>query len=286
MQRRTKPGGDVIRRISLILVAIAMSSVPCVASAQLKGDPRAVSLADGLVEAIGGRNLWQRAQYLYIEEQVYSGRYPKGVRTRLYRDLVRPRLKYQQLNVKCPSFYVVGEERGWTSTDSGQTQAVTDEALRRYRDRWPQNIYVLYRRLAVADPELTLELVAEQVFAVHEGGREIGRFQLDGTHHLLRWTAPTDPGERAEDWIYGPSRKLGKVHFPDWGTRADGSYRFYYKVVRLLSQLRSDEFSEPIGNEDCPSVQSVAGSAIEAEPNSQSLHARRHNLARCLHKTG
>jgi orotate phosphoribosyltransferase len=72
MKRRSKPGGDVIRLISFTLLAIAMSSVPSVASAQLKGDPHAVALAVGLVEAIGGRDLWQRAQYLYVEEQVYS----------------------------------------------------------------------------------------------------------------------------------------------------------------------------------------------------------------------
>jgi hypothetical protein len=228
-----------MRRQRISLAIVLLLAWDAAAGATLRGDPRAVALAERLVEAIGGAALWGRARHLYIEERAFSARHPAGSRTIFHRDLAHPRLYVASGEPAAPS-YVVGTGRGWR-IDGAQATALTDEQLARYAASWPANIYVIYRRLAAGDDRLTLALESESGFSVSEDGREIGRFAVDARGHLVRWTAPN-----GEDWIYGPPRAFGPVSFPAWGTRTDGSYRFDYLRVEPSQEELPEEMFRPI----------------------------------------
>jgi len=234
-----QPNPARMRRQSICLAMLLLLAWEAAAGAALRGDPRAVALAQRLVEAIGGTALWGRARHLYIEERAFSARSPDGARTIFYRDLRRPRLYVATGEPLAPS-YVVGAGRGWR-IDGATATALTGEQLARYAANWPANIYVMYHRLAAGDDRLTLALDGENGFSVSEDGRQIGRFTLDARGHLVRWTAPN-----GEDWIYGPPRAFGPVGFPAWGTRTDGSYRFDYLRVEPSQEELPEETFRPV----------------------------------------
>lgn len=217
---------------TLLATALALAAAP--AQSALGGDPRAIALANEMLRAIGGAPLWAGARSLYIEERAYGRRSSVGVRTIFYRDLERPRLRVDELTIgRAKPSYIVGTDHGWIANDDAKLVPLTAMEREQYVRSWSRNIYVMYRRLASGDPLLTLAMAGDRQFTVHEQGEEIGVFGLDRTGHAVRWTAKAPAGGRDEDWIYGPSKRFDAVHFPDWGTRTDGSYRFYYTCVKL-----------------------------------------------------
>ena len=223
-----------MRAIAYLALTIGMAASAGRAGAELRGDPRAVALASRMVEAIGGARLWAGARHLRIEERAFSA--SRGGTTIFCRDLEQPRLSVVRVGARLDPDYVIGSKQGWAAGDGGKLESLPASSLQAFRASWPRNIYVMYHRLAKQDPRLRLAYVGELEFAAHEDGQEIGRFVLDRSGHVVRWFAKALPGRRDEDWIYGPAKDLGAVSFPDWGTRRDGSYRFYYTQVEVSDQ--------------------------------------------------
>jgi hypothetical protein len=210
----------------------------------LAGDPEAVRLLHSMIEAIGGAEIWGTARGLCIVERAYRPDQPQGELSHFHRDLVAPRLRVDRVRDQAETDFVVGSAGGWQAGTDG-LQPIGTAQWDAYRQRWPHNIYVLYRRLAAADPALSVQRQGERGFAVIEAERPIASFQLDAGAHVIRWTGPEVSGGRREDWIYGPARRFGPVSFPAWGTRTDGSYRFDYLHVELRRAPFGEELFAP-----------------------------------------
>ena len=112
---------------------------------------------------------------------------------------------------------------------------------------WHGEIYVMYRRFAVADPDLRLELEEARSFTAYsrERGNALGRFWVNAEGHLYRWRHAD-----GTEYIYGPHRQFGAISFPDWGTQVDGSWSFYYVDVRPLREPLTVSFEAPPDHTD------------------------------------
>jgi hypothetical protein len=219
---------------------------------RLAGDPEAVRLAESLVTAIGGAELWGSARGVCIVERAFPPDRPQGEAAIFHRGFDRPRLRVDRVRGRRARDFVVGADGGWRAEAPGMVPMDAAQ-LAAYRRRRPANIYVLYHRLAAADPGLTLRHAGARSFTVFEGSEQIATYQLDADGHLIRWTGPEAPGGRREDWIYGPARRFGPVSFPAWGTRTDGSYRFHYMRVALQRRPFAEEIftaTTPAGHRD------------------------------------
>jgi hypothetical protein len=207
---------------SLIPVAVVLVTF----GAQTAPAPSAA--IDRLIASMGGPDLWAKAVSLRVVEEAHSARVRGPVRTIFYRDLERPRIRYESMSRDGTSVTAIGPAGGWQQTGS-QITALPAERVAAFNGLWPKLIYTLYRRFATRDPALAYVWKNERRIGIRDHGLEIGWLELDADGHLTKWAATAQenviPGE---EWIYGPHRSFGLVQMPAWGTRVDGTYRFSY----------------------------------------------------------
>jgi hypothetical protein len=217
-------------RSALLLLLLS----PAIAHAQtrLRGDSGAVAAVERMLAAVGGRELWAGARTLFLE---YRGHVltPRAlVDTELaWRDLREPneRIDHQGDGITRARAFTTSS--GWRS-QGGATRTLTPLEHERMLAFWPRDFYTLFRRFALADPDLHVFWVTPGRVIVHSARQgEIGWFEIDSNGAPIRW-GTLDDGIALE-YVYGPLRSFGRVRFPAWGARLDGGWRWEYARVEL-----------------------------------------------------
>lgn len=195
----------------------------------IDGDKKALARVDLMLEKMGGRALWAKANSLYTMERARHPRYGDGIVASYWRDFEAPgehgELHQEGVDIE----YAWTTEDGWIERN-GEIREYSKEELRSLHDKWHQEIYTLYHELALGERELTVRNLDDDGFRViDESKRKIADFRLTPDGHLYYWTQYE--GKDARSWVYGPYRQFGNISFPDWGTSADGKWSFYYLQV-------------------------------------------------------
>jgi hypothetical protein len=232
---QTAPSGcaaaaNFTRRLAGMLAIAAL--VPASAAAQVRGETVAVAAAERLLATVGGRDDWRSARTFYVEERVYL-RSGEVAELKIWRDLQTGarRLERTTPGSSFKEWLAAGE--GWDSRD-GQRRDLPPEELAMERRGLLQEPYAVYRRLAVQDPRLRVELRDPHSLYV-----------FDGDEHLLCWFLLNDRGALVS-WanvyngainqhFYGPIVDVGDANLPKWGASPTG-FRFEYVAAKFLAE--------------------------------------------------
>jgi hypothetical protein len=226
----------------LWLVPFLVASLNQVAVAELKWDVKAVSLANELVESIGGKDLWSGIRSLHVIERSRSVR-GDGIIGEFWRDLQIPQERYTLTNRHGLVSEFWWDSRGvWQNVNGESNDSLPAELHAEVASYWAGEIYVMYHRLAKGDQSLFLKLDDDHSFTVFDkqADRRLGTFWVNDDGELYRWRH--DDGT---EYVYGPYRKFGDISFPDWGSQVDGSWSFYYVEVRWSAEEPQVSFEPP-----------------------------------------
>ncbi len=212
------------------------------ASAEMKGDEAAITLADQMVESIGGKALWSQIRSLHVIEQSRSLK-GDGIIGEFWRDLQTPRERYTLSNRDGLKVEFWWDDRGvWQFINGKQNESLPASLHSEVTNYWAGEIYVMYHRLAKEDSSLRLDKNDDNSFTAFDEklDRRVGTFWVNEDGDLYRWRH--DDGT---EYIYGPHRQFGEISFPDWGSQVDGSWSFYYVEVRWSTEEPQVSFDPP-----------------------------------------
>ena len=229
---------------SLILGVLLFSIFNVAARAELRGDPEAVALANRMIERLGGAEAWSEARSLYLEYDGWRGDISQPVMERAWRDLAEPRQRLVFESRRAEAILIVTPDVSWIEHSETGVQRQSDNTHNENLYFWNFDFYTMIRNLAAGDERLFLEFKAPQTIEIkgpNEG--DWGWFEIDQTGQPIRWGAPD--GDDTLEYIYGPVKAFGNVNFPEWGTAADGFWRFNYRVVDISKHPLEGEFSFP-----------------------------------------
>ena len=232
---------SVIAPLGFWMISLAM---PSLTHAELQGDPQATALAAEMVEALGGREAWANARWLYTAERSFHENYKLALDYQGWRDLGEPR-GWNRVDSSELSY-----EQGWTKGQgwrlrNGEFQAFSDDRLNSEVSFWPREIYIMYHRFANGDARLKLTSTGERSFSVEnaETGTALGEFKISKEGGPLVWSS--GDGEDDVTYVYGPLAEFDGVSLPAWGAQLDGSWRFNYVAARLTNEAPEVTFEPP-----------------------------------------
>ena len=219
-------------RLGMIAGFLALVQSPGEAGAQVRGEPAAVAAAERLLAVVGGRDAWRDARTFYVEELVYP-RSGEVAALKIWRDLETGDRRLERSTPSTTFKEWLGSAEGFDSRD-GQLRRMPAAELSVERRGLRQEPYAIYRRLALRDPKLRVELRDPHTLYV-----------FDGDEHLLCWFLLNDQGALVS-WanvyngainqhFYGPVVDVGDANLPKWGASATG-FRFEYVVARFLAE--------------------------------------------------
>lgn len=230
----------------LFFTTALIAATPGVALAELKGDPEAITLANQMIESIGGAEIWSNARTLYIVEHSRHPRYGDGLVAEFWRDLQVPQETFTIENERVKFAKGWTAEGGWTLRQGELVSKNKDEVSADEVDYWYGEIYVMYHRLAKGDPTIRVSMGEEerQFIAWDERNEsKLGTFWLNVDGDMYRWRH----GDESEpvEYIYGPKKQFGDISFPAWGTMFDGSWSFSYEEVKVFDTPPPVSFDPP-----------------------------------------
>ena len=204
---------------------------PGPANGQVRGDAAAVASAERLLAVVGGRTAWRDARTFYVEERVYL-RSGEVADLRIWRDLKTGNRRLERSTPSTTFKEWLGSEEGYDSRN-GRLRRMPPEEFAMERRGLRQEPYAVYRRLALRDPKLRVELRDPHTLYV-----------FDGDEHLLCWFLLNDQGALVS-WAnvyngainqhyYGPIVPVGAARLPKWGASPTG-FRFEYVGARFLT---------------------------------------------------
>jgi hypothetical protein len=214
-----------------LMIVLICTAAPV--SAALKGDTEAVVLAERIIESVGGKALWTKIKALYVIENSRSVR-SEGILGEFWRDLETPRERYILSPKTGPKYEFWWDTQAVQQTIDGVPNTKLAPGLREeVIDYWKGEIYVMYHRLAMEDPNLWLEKLEGNSFSAFDtskGRTLLGTFLVNGEGHLYRWRHAD-----STEYIYGPLKDFGDIKFPQWGTQVDGSWSFSYVEIKWFT---------------------------------------------------
>jgi hypothetical protein len=231
-------------------ICTCLATSGTVAAQGLQGDPAAIQMARRMVERTGGANTWACARSLYVVEESWVRGADRPSRDVVHRDLLHARVR-----ADFPEGPMVMTAQWAWSLENGKLDVWSDARRRQFVENWPGNFFVLLQRIAVNDERLTFRTEGARKFAVFDGDRKAAHFELTDSGAPIRWTrfSLIEPDKIYEDWIYGPLRDFGTISLPGWGARADVTFRYTYRTVRLSDRPIPDSMFPP-PPEDASSV--------------------------------
>ncbi len=228
-------------KTSLVAINTLVISFAIPAHAELQGDKEAIALADEMVAAMGGHEIWASAHWMYAEERSFSGRRKLGLDYKGWRDLRTPRGKYQVESPEISYQQSWTTEGGWRVLD-GDYETFDAERLANEVDFWPREIYTMYHRFAAGDSDLRLIHEEGRKFRVEhaETAAPLGTFTISLEGGPLIWSS----GDTDEDvtYVYGPLKSFGPIKLPAWGGQTSGGWRFNYVDAKLYHEAPPADF--------------------------------------------
>lgn len=220
-----------LRGGALFIAMTARLGVAPVA-AELQGDEAAIALADEMMAAMGGREVWAEAVWMHAKERSASLNQKNLLAYEGWRGLQIEAGRYRIENED------ITYEQAWTPEGgarilNGEYLQFDEERLAGEVDFWPREIYTLYHRFAAGDETLRLISEGERAFRVEnaETGASMGSFTISLEGGPVLWSS----GDTEDDvtYVYGPLEAFGDIKLPAWGAQTNGAWRFNYLDATL-----------------------------------------------------
>ena len=224
------------------ILSIVIFSVPVGARDDMKGDADALKVARGIVQAIGGKDVWASMRSLYVREFALTPSIPGQLVEEVWRDLEQPRERYEVRGEGLESIRVWQSSGGWWKHSRRGFRDLTREEIIEAEAFWPGDVYIMYHRLAKEDPALSVALDDDGLLQISEDGVSRGWFQVNVSGEPIRWGLGT--GTESVEYVFGPLKAFGNINFPAWGSATNASWRYWYTDV-IPSNAPADFDVEP-----------------------------------------
>ena len=222
-------------KVSTIALLAMVFPFTAPAHAALQGDEAAIALADEMVTAMGGHEIWASAHWMYAEERSYSGRQKLGLDYKGWRDFRTPQGKYEVVSAEISYKQSWTTKGGWRVLD-GEYQEFDADRLAGEINFWPREVYTMYHRFAAGDETLRLTHIEGRKFTVEDAqtGAPLGSFSVSLEGGPVIWSS----GDTDEDvtYVYGPLKSFGPIKMPAWGGQTSGGWRFNYVDAKLFHE--------------------------------------------------
>ena len=217
----------------LLMLIVDASALASDKSQGLEGDEESIAAAETLLEAVGGRAAWgSDKQFLFTVQRAYLTDSGEIAMISIWRDLDN----YTRLiRLESPSRQYseyIGTESGWRELNGSRSE-IPPDALAAERHGLTQSPYYVYRRLALRDEDLVIELADEnaRLNVASADGSSSCWFLIDGLGSPISW-GNVYRGSVNQHY-YGPLFRAGDANFPSWGAATNGAWRFEYIFARF-----------------------------------------------------
>lgn len=183
-----------------------------------------LSLADDLVEAMGGRDRWSPLLGLSVRARHFEVTVAEPYDNALFIALAEPRMRFEGRNASMSRIRAVIGNRGWRVSEVSPLAPLAPEIVKSDLEWWETHAYRNIWRLARRDPTLLPRR--------HADGR-LELYRPDGTR--LMWYRLNLAGEPvafgrfdsdATATILGPLQDVaGGIRLPTFSSSSDGTFR-------------------------------------------------------------
>lgn len=210
---------------------LCFAAVPA-AYAEMQGDEEAIALANEMITAMGGREVWANAVWMHVKERSHAPSQKRALRHEAWRGLQLQKARYLSANEDITYEQAWDTRAGWR-VRNGEYLQFDEKRHGEEVDFWHREIYTMYHRFAVGDSNLKLTLTGDRGFRVEqaETGDPLGTFTVSAEGGVLVWSS----GDSSEDvtYVYGPLKSFGEINLPEWGAQTNGGWRFKYLEAQL-----------------------------------------------------
>ncbi len=216
--------------LALLLAAAASAQTDTQASG-LSGDPEAVELAQSMVEAMGGKEIWSQLKSLHFVHRWYpSNRVDSYLEDEIL-DLTGPRSWVKMKSEIYHRIRAYSPEHNYWSLTNGSFSYGSETSLNAAMERAPYNIYRIARAVAMDESVYEIRLGESEI----PGGRQMDFYGPDGNRYgWIVVNAAAEPIMWATTqyrYIFGPMQRYGNLSVPEWAVYGNGSFR--YQMVSL-----------------------------------------------------
>lgn len=232
---------QMTRTVNAVLATMLF---PHMAMADLQGDEAAIALANRMITAMGGHEVWANAVWMHVRERSSAANQPNPIAHEAWRGLQVQQARYLSENQDVSYVQAWDLDGGWRIRD-GEFQQFDAERLGQETSFWHREIYTMYHRFAVGDPALRLISTEDNAFRIEhtQTGKPLGSFSVSAEGGVLVWSS----GDTDFDvtYVYGPLKSFGEIKLPAWGAQTNGFWRFNYLEATLHSAPMPDELMKP-----------------------------------------
>lgn len=226
--------------VAVVSFLSALIATPPAAHAEMQGDEEAIALANKMIIAMGGHQVWADAIWMHVKERSSAPSQSRILAHEAWRGLQVQQARYSSKNEDISYEQAWNLSEGWR-VRNGEYQTFDKARHEEEISFWHREIYTMYHRFAVGDPALRLISTEENAFRIEhaESGAPLGSFSVSAEGGVLVWSS----GDSDFDvtYVYGPLKSFGAIKLPEWGAQTNGGWRFNYLEASLhTSQMPAD----------------------------------------------
>ena len=228
------------RTMFALFFPFAMLAAPPAVNADMQGDEAAIVLANRMIEAMGGHQVWSDAVWMHVKERSFAPNQPHALAHEAWRGLQVKQARYSTQNEDVTYEQAWNLDAGWRVLNGDYLQF--DETRHgQVVDSWAREIYTMYHRFAVGDPSLRLISTGDHAFQIEhaETGEPLGSFSVSAEGGVLVWSSDD------VTYVYGPLKSFGEINLPAWGAQTNGGWRFNYLEATLHNTSMPESTMEP-----------------------------------------
>lgn len=212
-----------------------------------QGDENAVSLAEQMFEAIGGKNNWCNLKSLYIKAEHTEPQMTIPYQSEIWRGIDKFELIIEQQN---DSFHVKGviDEQGGTIRyyDKRDTfRLLSDQQLKDWKFDHNHNVYVILHNLGCNPQDYRVELDEERKLSFYQDSVFYTSFGLDNKMRPYMFYKPNTDGTISVSRFTHWGTDEGLVHSAG-GHPLDSSFMYRTEIWQPSESSLNETFGEKI----------------------------------------
>lgn len=207
----------------------------------LRGDPAAIADLEGMVDAMGGAEIWSQLQSLHFRHRWWPHSRVDSYVENEFIDLSGPRSRADRVSEINSLTRAYSPEHGYWRLDNGVLTRGSNQSLQSSLERAPFNFFHLIKAVAAGDPFYEVQFGPGDI----PGSRRIDFSGPDGV--VRGWVilnARKEPIVKATNeyrYILGPLQPFGNLRVPGWGVYDNGYTR--YEMISLEGSNQPFEIS-------------------------------------------
>ena len=233
-----------MRRLSILASIVFMLmtfSFPQEKMEGVRGDPDAIALAQAMVEAMGGMEIWAQLESVhFVHEWFPFHRIDSYIENEIL-DLTGPRSWVEMKSEIFHRLRAYSPEHKYWNVINGEFSYASEEALANAMERAPYSIYRIARGIARGDPYYEIRLGKGDI----PRSRRLEFYGPDGIlHGWIILNARNEPLVWATTqyrYTFGPMKRFGNLRVPNWAVYENGIT--CYEMISLEGSNKAPDLS-------------------------------------------